>query len=201
MLLRCREGLTLIELLLGVLTTAIVLAAILGAYLGQVTLNEQSRNMMFAVEDVDRVMERIRAQNVSCGTTPIATVPACAVPGTTSWDAWLQNCGGGKNIKPNPATNELIAVTCQDGDGALPSDYCDATQVSGEWQGFGVGGIRPFNPIRVTVAVCWRSRGRTIGECDWDGANLVPNDGLTVANDVDGVINSPAEVTTIVTCR
>jgi hypothetical protein len=51
-------------------------------------------------------------------------------------------------------------------------------------------------PLQVTVAVCWRHRNRVIGECAWDGVALSANDA-----DGDGVIESPAMLTTLVTCR
>lgn len=45
------EGLTLVEVVLAALILAIVVSAILGAYMGQVTLNEHARNLSFAIND------------------------------------------------------------------------------------------------------------------------------------------------------
>jgi len=155
---------------------------------GQVTLNEHSRNLSLTAQDANRVMEQLRLQNSPCaGTTPSAAFPpwtaACSgVAPITSWDDWLQRCGGGKSILPNPAANELITRTCQNQGGTMT---CAAND----------------NPIRVTVAVCWRHRNRTIGECTWNGANLVADENVVVAADTPNVIDSPVMLTTLVTCR
>ena len=192
-----RKGLTFIELMLSAVTMAIILAAILGAYMSQVVLDEHSRNLMFAMQDANRVMEGIRAQQAgSCGAVPpnsVATVPACAVPGTNAWDAWLQNCGGGKTIPPDPVNGERIVVTCRDN--ANFANYCGAGQVSpGEWK---TGAPSSYPTLEITVAVCWRHRGRTIGECSPAGA-LVASDASDT--DADGVIESPATLTTTLAC-
>ncbi|MBI1992395.1 MAG: hypothetical protein HYY90_00495 [Candidatus Omnitrophica bacterium] len=162
------RGLTLMELLIGALLLAVGIVTLLETFVRQQTLNEHARNLSWAMNDATRVMEEIRQQNSG---------DACAVPSLTppagfaSWNAWLAdasvNGGGGKSVQPNPATEELI----------VPS-------------GSGT------DPISLTVAVCWRHRGRVIGECRWDGAQLVPNDA-----DGNGVITSPAALSTLLTCR
>lgn len=192
-------GLTLIEVLLGVLTLVIALTAILGAYLGQITLNEHARNLSLAVHDANRVIERIRRSNsnLDCATTP----PRATPPVGTSWDLWLENttANGGQGKSPN--ITEEIAVTCQDRDG---NNYCGRggganAQVAQEWAS--VPGTTTHNPLRITVSVCWRHRGRTIGECTWNGAALTPSDAVAISNDTLNVIDSPVMLTTLVTCR
>lgn len=205
------RGFTLVELLIGaaILVTAIV--ALLGAFLGQVTLNEHARNLTWAVNDANRVMEQVRQQNSGSGcTTPTAVPPSSAgCPGPPAgtclrWDQWLASTtpgtgGGGKSVQPSPNVNELIVVTCQDQDGgAAASDHCErGSQVgTGEWTGHPDGTATTFDPIRLTVAVCWRHRGRVLGECTWNGATLQANDA-----DGDGVIESSAMLSTLMTCR
>ena len=182
-------GFTLVEALLAGVALAVAIAAILGAYIGQITLNEHSRNLSLAAQDANRVMEQLRLQNSPCaGTSPSASVPAATGVGTctapiTSWNDWLQRCGGGKSVQPNPTVNELITLTCQNRAGTVTP--CPANE----------------NPIRATVAVCWRHRNRTIGECTWNGANLVADENVVVAADTPNVIDSPVMLTTLVTCR
>ena len=182
---RCSAGFTLMEVLLGGMVLAVAISAILGAYIGQVTLNEHARNLSLAINDASRVVEQIRQRNSPCaGATPSSNFPAwtaanptCtgAAP-TTSWDDWLQRCDGGKSVPPTPLSNERILLTCQNVAGTAA---CGASE----------------DPLRLTVAVCWRHRGRTIGECTPAGA-LVQSD-----LDGDGVFESPAMLTTLVTCR
>ncbi len=194
-----QDGFTLAEALLGGLVLAIAIAAILGAYVGQVTLNEHARNLSLAINDANRVVEQIRQQNANCPLPSVAFPPvsaACTNPGTptVSWDDWLQRCGGGKGVQPNLVGSERIVITCQDRDGgAALADHCGTGQ-GGE---FGSGGApaSTFDPIRLTVAVCWRHRNRTIGECG-TGAVLTPTD-----VNGNGVLDSPAMLTTLVTCR
>ncbi len=163
---------------------AVAISAILGAFLGQVTLNEHARNLSLAINDASRVIEQIRQQNSPCNPGPN---PSLAAPGGgTNWDAWLTGAGGGKSLRPDPANNELVVVTCQDAAGGAPPLACDGTGAT--------------NPVRVTVAVCWRHRGRTLGECTSVGA-LAPNDGGNGPNNLPGVVESPAMLTTLVTCR
>ncbi|MBI3331241.1 MAG: hypothetical protein HYZ96_03920 [Candidatus Omnitrophica bacterium] len=135
-----RSGLTLVELLVGAAVLAVAIAALLGAFLGQLTLNEHARRMSWAANDASRVMEQLRRQN-SGGA---CTIPSANAPGGFgSWDAWLAdttaNGGGGKSIQP--VADELVVVTP-------------------------VGN----NPLTVTVAVCWRHRSRILGECTGAGA-------------------------------
>ena len=173
------HGFTLAEVVLGGTVLAIAVAAILGAYVGQVTLNEHARNLSLAIQDANRVIEQIRQQTVGCGTTPDASAP-----GGAGWDTWLTN-NGGKSIQPNPANNELVVVTCQASGGGVAVPACTGP-----------------NPIRVTAAVCWRHRGRIIGECATNGVALQAQQdaGNGPKNDPD-VIESSAMLTTLVTCR
>ena len=187
-----RAGMTMVELLLSLALLAVAMAAIVGGYLGQQTLNEHARNLTLAVQDAERVIEQLRDNNSRC------TPPTAQMPG--GWDAWLNGQPLGKSIpNVNKNANERIVVTCQDQDGgSLSTDYCGRNApnpqvAAGEWVSQAASTV--FNPIRVTVAVCWRHRGRTIGECTWDGASLTPSD------TGNGVIESPAMLTTLVTCR
>ena len=187
-------GLTLIELVLGALTLTIAIVAILGAYVGQLTLNEHARNLSLSIQDANRVIEQLRQQNAG-GTCTLSAAPPA---GANSWNDWLDGGGAPKSL-PQVAA-EHIAVTCQDDDGgSLITDYCGTTapdpQVgAGEWRT--QAATTTFDPIRLTVAVCWRHRERTIGECTWNDPNLTPSD-----TDGSGVIDSPAMLTTLVTCR
>lgn len=210
---REQRGLTLIELLLGGMTLAITAAAILGAYLGQVTLNEHARNLALGVHDANRVIEDIRQENSPCtaiinpNRPEVVATNEQAATNFASWDAWLKStaagAGGGKSLA-GPDAEELIVVTCQDADGGtLATDFCGTTNPAqvgtGEWQT--QAAATTFDPLRVTVSVCWRHRERTIGECGWNGAALIPDDTLNVAGDTASVIDSPAMLTTLVTCR
>jgi len=187
-------GFTLAEVVLGGMALSVAIAAILGAYIGQLTLNEHARNLSLAIQDANRVIEQLRQQNSPCagGTSAptatfppwTATNPICSgVAPTVSWDDWLQRCGGGKSIQPTPNVNELVILTPQNRDGT-------ALWVPPPGE----------NPIRVTAAVCWRHRNRTLGECDWNGTNLIANEALPMPSD-STAIDSPAMLTTLVTCR
>ena len=161
-------GFTLVEVLIASVILLIGIVAMLGAYIGDVTLNEHARNLTWALNDAHRVMERLRQQNTGSGcTTPSATAPT----GFASWDAWLNDAsatgGGGKSVQPTPTTNELITVTSSGTD-----------------------------PLTLTVAVCWRHRNRTLGECAWNGTQLSPSD-----KNGNGVIESPAMLSTLMSCR
>jgi len=158
--------------MIGVTILVIGIVAMLGAVVSQVTLNEQARNLSWALNDAQRVMERIRQQNSGSG----CTTPSTAAPsGFTSWDAWLADTsasgGGGKSIQPTPTTNELIVLTTSGTD-----------------------------PLTITVAVCWRHRNRVLGECRWTGSALIADESLVVANDTSA-IDSPAMLSTLMTCR
>ena len=168
---RQQAGFTLVELVVGMLVLAIGITALLQAFLGQVTMDEHARNLAWAMNDASRVMEQIRQQNTGGGcTNPSVTPPA----GFLSWNAWLAdvNGGGGKSIQPDPANNELVVATPPTGTGAAP--------------------------LTVTVAVCWRQRGRIIGECLPNGAALIQNPG---AGGNPAITESPAMVSTVITCR
>jgi Tfp pilus assembly protein PilV len=141
-------GLTLVELMVGAAILVIGIVALLGAFLSQITLNEHSRNLTMAINDANRVMERMRQQN----TSGACLAPSVAAPaGFATWDAWLADMGaaggGGKSVQPTPAVNELVVISNTGSD-----------------------------PIQVTVSICWRQRERVLGECTWNGAALVPGD-------------------------
>ena len=167
---RRQRAVTLLEVMIGAAILTVAIVALLGAFIAQITLNEHARNLSWASNDASRVMEQLRRQN-SGG--------ACALPSVTapvgfaSWDAWLAdttvNGGGGKSVQPAPAVNELVVVTPQGND-----------------------------PLTVTVAICWRHRERTIGECTWNGAALAANPG---AGGDPAVTESPAMLSTFLTCR
>ena len=198
------SGFTLAEVVLGGTVLAIAIAAILGAYVGQVTLNEHARNLSLAIQDANRVIEQVRQNTASAPCTVHVCPPgAGGCAGGNNWDTWL-NANGGKSIDPNNPANERIVVTCQNNPTppTLPSPCGDIDQVgTGEWALGKISGNTDYDPLRLTVAVCWRHRNRNIGECTWNGAALVPDDTLTMPNDTDNVINSPAMLTTLVTCR
>jgi len=144
-----QTGLTLVELILAAAVLVVAMVTLLGAFLGQLTMNEHARHLAWATNDTSRVMEQLRRQNSGGGCdAPSANPPA----GFASWDAWLAspaaNGGGGKSVQPDPAANELVVVT------PIGTD-----------------------PLAVTVAVCWRHRNRIVGECTWNGAALAANPG------------------------
>lgn len=167
---RLLAGLTLVELMLGAGLLTIAMTGLLQAFMSQTSLSEHSRYLSWAVADAGRVMDRIRLQNTGGGcATPSLTAPA----GFASWDAWLASTavtgGGGKSIQPDPAVNELIVPSASGSD-----------------------------PVQVTIAVCWRSRNRTLGECTWNGAALAAN---PTAGGDPAVTESPAMLATLVGCR
>ncbi|MBI4322679.1 MAG: prepilin-type N-terminal cleavage/methylation domain-containing protein [Candidatus Omnitrophica bacterium] len=169
---RPSSGFTLPELLIGATLLMIGIVAMLGVTVSQFALNEHARNLSWASNDATRVMERIRQQNSgsSCA-TPSGAGPA----GFASWDAWLAdtgtNGGGGKSVESNQANHELVVVTTSGTD-----------------------------PLTVTVAICWRHRGRVIGECAWNGSALAADESLVMASDTTA-IDSPAMLSTLMTCR
>ncbi len=202
---KSQEGFTLIEVLLGVLIVLVAVVAILGAYRGQVALSEHARNLSLAINDANRVIERIRQQNNNC-INP-SSIPPQLPTAFTSWDAWLSDPSNGKNM--HPTTNELVVMTCQRANGAA---LCPRTQIgSSEWNvATSPATGTPENPMRITVAICWRHRGRTFGEClwnaatnAWDTASIATWDGVVAypGNDTAGVIDSPAMISTLVTCH
>ncbi len=185
-MLRSRGGFTLIEMVLAALTLLIAFGAILGAYFGQLTLNEHARNLSLAVHDANRVIEQIRRNTVACGSLP-------TVNAANGWNAWLI-ANGGLSL-----AQEQIVVTCQDRTSAAYCGRVAPAQVAAqEWAS--QNAATTFDPLRVTVAVCWRHRNRVIGQCTWNGATLTQDDNVQ-PNPTPGVIESPAMLTTLVTCR
>ena len=164
------SGLTLIELLIGTLLIIVIAVALFGVFTSTATLNEHSRNRAWAMTDATRIMEQLRQQNtgVACA-TPSAAPPAGFA--ATGWNGWLADTGatgaGGKTLQPDPTANELVTVSSSGVD-----------------------------PLTVTVSICWRSRSRVYGECQWTGSQLIAAD----ANG-DGIITAPAMIATLVTCR
>ena len=141
-----RRGLTFVELLVGMSLLTIALMALFGVFTGTSTLNEHARDRAWAMDDANRVMERLRQQNAGCN-QPAAASPA----GFGNWDAWLASSaaagGGGKTLQPNPNVNELVTLSASGTD-----------------------------PLGVTVSICWRSRNRVYGECRWTGTQLAASD-------------------------
>jgi Tfp pilus assembly protein PilV len=167
---RRRSGLTLVELMVGIGFLVVAIVSLLGAFVEHLAVNENARHRAWATNDASRVMERLRRENSGAGCAiPTANPPA----GFASWNAWLGDAsaagGGGKSIQPNPATEERVVVT--------PSGT---------------------DPLTVTVAICWRHRQRTLGECTWDGAVLSANPG---AGGDPNVTESPVMLSTLMTCR
>jgi type II secretory pathway pseudopilin PulG len=202
--------------MLGTSIFAVAIVAVMGAFFGQSFLSAMARNINLAMNDATRVMEQIRQQNSGAG----CTTPSAKPPGNfATWNAWLNAQNPAKSIRqgrvdaPSSQDNqfELIAVTCQDQDGgALTTDYCNPNQMGQEWKS-GPAANPDFDPIRVTVAIGWRQNQRGIGQ-DFTYTSAgqrqqgkivvqVPEQ-LSVGPDTDrdGVIESDAMITTVVTC-
>lgn len=123
-------------------------------------------DLTLAMGDVSRVVESVRDQNSG----PHCTSPTLEPPAEfTDWDTWLSDAatGGGKNLPTDQGVQELVVLSSGEG-----------------------------NPLPLTVAVCWRRPPQVIGECRWDGIQLLPED-----RNGDGVIMSPAMVSGSITCR
>lgn len=150
------------EMLVTFFVLAVAVASLMSTFLGQASLNEQSRNLSWAMNDAGRVMEELRRQN-----TGAACVSPDLTPPAGGWDVWLHNAPGGKSLSGNFATDELVWVN---------PDTAD-------------------DPEPTVVSVCWRYRGHVVGECAWNGAQLVANPGA------DGIVSSPAMLSTRMTCR
>ena len=187
-------GFTLVEVVLAILIIVAVVAAILGAYVGQITLNEHARNLSLAIHDANRVIEQMRQQTAGCAPSAPSIVPTGG--GGANWNGWL---GAAKSIQPDPINNELITVTCRSRDGAI---QCAQGQMGTEWNAATAPATPNQDPMSITVAVCWRHRGRIIGECSIPGNVLTAGpDGTNGGTAGDNIISSPAMLTTLVTCR
>ena len=133
----------------------------------------------------------------------------------------MVTCPDGTTTRVCPAQG-AAPQQCPDGTNVAPiAPYCDVLQVSGgEWQAVLVPRSQRFDPIRVTVAVGWRQAQRTLGgttsgqEFAFTTNQLVTSGkstaqqttgSLRVGPDTDlngnGVIDSQAMLTTLVTCR
>ncbi|MBI4598112.1 MAG: hypothetical protein HY737_06930 [Candidatus Omnitrophica bacterium] len=158
------RGLTLIELLIGLVFIATAFVTLMSVSLGNGMLIEHAGNVSLAVNDANRVMEELRELNRTGCASPTSNPPT----GSASWDAWLAAPGGGgKSIAAIGGNAEYAWV--------LPDTAAD--------------------PQGVTVSICWRERGRVIGECAWDGAVLSPAPGA------GGIVHSPVMLSTELTCR
>ena len=208
---------TLIEMMLGASIMVVVIVALMGAFFGQGFLGATARNLNLAMNDATRVVEQIRQQN-STGGCPNGYPSAIPPLPSASWNAWLNAQGKsirqGRNDAAASATDnsfELVAVTCQDQDGGnQPTDYCGPTQVGAQEWKIGPAANPTFDPIRITVAVGWRQSQRGIGQ-DFrytpagqtvQGKVVVntPESFTWADTDGDGVIESRAMITTLVTC-
>lgn len=163
------RGFTLVELMMGASILAVVLVALGGALTGQSFLNANARNLNLAMNDATRIMEEIRRQNTvgsgGCASgIPVATPPGYSstalLSTNNSWDAWLQSAvaggGGGKSVQTaNANTQEVVAVTCQDG----TVDSCAAGQ--------------PIPCSDVPPAIC-PNMGATPVTCQADGRRFAP---------------------------
>ncbi len=200
-------GFTLVEIMLGASIMVIAMTAFLGVFFGQSYLAATARNLAAAMNDATRVMEQIRLRNVNgqntCGQTP--PIPSAIPPSSTSWDAWLAGQQGKSVVEAGTTfgTNqfERIVVVCQK-DGGPPYQYCGTSQVGTEWKF--VPGSTAFDPIRVTVSVGWRQGLRVLGGSGATQEFSYTN-GMTqlAVNDSNsnGVIDSQAMLTSLVTCR
>lgn len=194
-----QKGITLIELLLVIAILVIALAAILASIMGQLALSEHARNTSLALNDANRIVEQIRQENRGAGCTTPDIIP----PLGASWDAWLGDAtpligGGGKSLPP--PLNEQVFVTCLSVDAAQRCATGATPQIGAQEWNFGAAlpAAAQQDPMRVTVSVCWRHRGRDIGECSFNTgtSNMDASD----ANN-NNIIDSPVSVTTLVTCR
>ena len=160
------DGLTLVEVLVASMILVVVIVLSLEVFFRQSLLSEHATNLAWAMNDANRIMEQLRQQN-SGG---LCVIPSVTPPGGfASWDLWLAdalNGGGGKSVQ-SALADELAVVSS--------------------------AGV---DPVQVTVAICWRSRDRVLGECTWNGAQLVPND-----LDGNGIITAPAALSTLFSCR
>ncbi len=86
---------TFIEVVLGILVLTV--AAIIGAYMGQLTLSEHARNLSLAVNDANRIIETIRQRNSPCVVAVTGSSPTALSSTGANWDAWLADpsAGGG----------------------------------------------------------------------------------------------------------
>ncbi len=235
-------GFTLIEVMLGASIIAVVAVALIGGFLGESYLNMNARNMMAAMNDATRVMERIRVQNIGTSCLIPSAIPPInpLTPGNPylSWNAWLDAQTPAKTIdSPNANASERIVVICQrDTGGTALTDYCSST-ASGpnpaqigryEWRdtagdvsqavvlngvstgrGRQDGANTTFDPIRVTVSVGWAQRSRTVGgsgsgaefTSTFVGKGATPTVVPGPDANGNGVIDSQAMLTTLVTCR
>jgi len=214
--------------MLGASILAVAIVALLGAAFGQSFLSASARNLTLGMNDATRIMEQMRESNLGC-TTPTALPPLKGDAKDPelrfeTWDQWLSSLDPGKNMEPSAL--ELVAVTCENGDG---TEYCGKNQVSTKEWTRGNRPETNFDPIRVTVAVGWRQQQRVMGggdrgtEFQYEDAGYtwqyvekvffgfwkvsvkqrVAVPGRLVVDDLDrdDIIESPAMLTTFLSCR
>lgn len=214
----CREfraavrGFTLVEMMMGTAVMVIVLVALMGAFVGQSFLTSSARNLTAAMNDATRVMEEIRRLNTQPNCAGLPTVVPEAPYAT--WNDWLNADGQGKSVmQSSDDTYEVVAVTCQRESGGN-GGYCGPNQVGTEWTRDAAD--TSYDPLRITVAVGWRQQQRVAGGMaggaefaytpetttgEGKGAVTTPSSFEPEDTDSDGIIESQAMLTTLVTCR
>ena len=170
-----QAGLTLIEMFSGVAVLTMASVSVLMAFLSQTALNEHSRNLYLASNDASRVLEQLQQQNGAGECVAIDVDPPDDADGNpfASWDAWL-----GGTLANNGGGGKSVPPN------PATEELVMITAPAGT------------DPIEVTIAICWRHRQRILGECTWDGMQLTASD-----LDGNGVLTSPATLSTFVTCR
>ena len=122
------NGFTLIEIMLGASILAVVIVALMGAFISQAYLNTNARNLTAAMNNAMRVMEQIRLQNTldrqPCKAAGVPTVVPVDSNGTAlaaTWNEWLQGLGGARasafpsqiaislSSSPSPAKMKMAA--------------------------------------------------------------------------------------------
>ena len=168
-----QRGMTLVEFLIGAVVLVVAIVSLLGVSVGQAGLNEHARNLSWAISDASRVIEEMRRINSGAA----CPTPSANPQTSGTWNAWLAGPGGGKSLEA----------------GGLPAQSQEFVAVSS------TGGP---DPLQITVAICWRHRNRTFGECAWNGTTLAPQDGANgFPTQAPPIIESQAMIATEMTCR
>jgi prepilin-type N-terminal cleavage/methylation domain-containing protein len=161
------SGFTLLELLITSAIFVIAAVSLLFTLFTQLAVSEHARNLSWAANDAARVMERLRRQNTGSGCDDPDVSPPTSPVSYATWDAWLADPAGGGGKSITPQSDELIIEPMTSG----------------------------TDPLQVTVGVCWRNRGRTIGECNQAGPLA------KVDLNGDGAFTYPVMLSTMITCR